>query len=91
MEQQATGATLHFKNTPMKKSQLFLFKGSPHMPTGKIINDLNDLEKEWVPLQKFFKTLLNGDGLTCEELNQLNKNISDSTGFCSWKKWTQKL
>lgn len=68
-----TGATLHFKNTPTEKSQLFLFKGSPHMPTGKIINDLNDLEKEWVPLQKFFKTLLNGDGLTCEELNQLNK------------------
>ena len=69
----ATGAILHFKNTPQVDSQLFLFKGSPHMPTGKIINDMNDLETEWKPLQGFFKSLLDGNGLSCDEVNLLNK------------------
>lgn len=68
-----TGATLHFKITPQSNSQLFLFSGSPHMPTGKIINDMNDLETEWKPLQKFFQSLLDGNGLSCEQVNLINK------------------
>ncbi len=70
----APGAVYHFKNTPQDKSQLFLFAGSPHMPSGKIINDMNDLEVEWKPLQQFFKSLLDGNSISCEEVNQLNKN-----------------
>lgn len=68
-----TGATLHFKNTPQSNSQLFLFAGSPHMPTGKIINDMNDLETEWKALQTFFQSLLDGNGLSCEQINSFNK------------------
>lgn len=91
----ATGAILHFKNTPQASSQLFLFAGSPHMPTGKIINDMNDLEVEWKPLQIFFKSLLDGKGLKCDELDSLNKTYptarvssAGKNGFtnCKFKK-----
>ena len=69
----ATGAILHFKNTPQSKSQLFLFSGSPHMPTGKIMSDMNDMATEWVPLQAFFISLLDGNGLSCDQVDNLNK------------------
>ena len=67
------GAVYHFKNTPQDKSQLFLFAGSPHMPTGKIINDMNDLEIEWKPLQQLFKSLLDGIPVSCQTVDQINK------------------
>lgn len=43
------------------------------MPTGKIINDMNEADKEWKPLQDFFKSLLDGQGLNCEQVDLLNK------------------